>query len=145
MSFLWTHLLLGRPWQYDRCTTHDRFANTHSFTYEGKRITLIPSQSVSDPLITATELDKPVLPPVAKSVLFVSKSQIFEECQTADVAFMLIIKPRFLASSHDIPTPFAKLVTEFHDVFPEDLPDGLPPLRDIQHCIDLAPDSVLPN
>ncbi|GKV17965.1 hypothetical protein SLEP1_g28407 [Rubroshorea leprosula] len=36
------HLLLGRPWQYDRRVTHDGFKNRYSFVLEGKTITLAP-------------------------------------------------------------------------------------------------------
>ena len=36
------HLLLGRPWQYDRMVQHDRFQNRHSFLMEGRVITLAP-------------------------------------------------------------------------------------------------------
>nr|GEV52650.1 hypothetical protein [Tanacetum cinerariifolium] len=34
---------------------------------------------------------------------------------------------------------------EFYDVFPDELPDALPPLCDIQHHIDLEPGSQFPN
>src|SRR4029078_9616696 len=34
------HLLLGRPWQFDRRVIHDGFANTHSLLYNNKRVIL---------------------------------------------------------------------------------------------------------
>ncbi|XP_021991808.1 uncharacterized protein LOC110888596 [Helianthus annuus] len=36
------HLLLGRPWQYDRRTCHDGFQNTYSFKKNGVSILLAP-------------------------------------------------------------------------------------------------------
>lgn len=36
------HLLLGRPWQYERHTKHDGFKNTYSFLKDGINITLAP-------------------------------------------------------------------------------------------------------
>jgi len=36
------HLLLGRPWQYDRRTIHDGFKNKYSFVKEGRTFTLVP-------------------------------------------------------------------------------------------------------
>ena len=37
------------------------------------------------------------------------------------------------------------LIEEFQDVFPQDLPAGLPPKRGIEHQIDLLPGAPLPN
>jgi hypothetical protein len=36
------HILLDRPWQFDRKTTHDGFKNRHSFVKDNKTITLVP-------------------------------------------------------------------------------------------------------
>ena len=36
------HLLLGRPWQYDRKVTHDGFRNRYSFVEDGRIATLVP-------------------------------------------------------------------------------------------------------
>jgi len=37
-----SHLLLGRPWQFDRKTSHDGFLNKYSFVHHGKKIILAP-------------------------------------------------------------------------------------------------------
>ncbi|GJX21946.1 reverse transcriptase domain-containing protein [Tanacetum coccineum] len=37
------------------------------------------------------------------------------------------------------------LLNEFKDVFPEEIPAGLPVIRKIQHCIDFLPGASIPN
>ena len=40
-----THILLGRPWQLDRKAFHDGLANKFYFSFQGKKITLLPLSS----------------------------------------------------------------------------------------------------
>ncbi|CAL2280662.1 unnamed protein product [Prunus armeniaca] len=43
------HLLLGRPWQYDRKVLHDGFRNSYTFEKDGVKIVLGPMKSGSNP------------------------------------------------------------------------------------------------
>ena len=36
------HLLLGRPWQFDRKVQHDDFTNKYSFVHNQRTVTLVP-------------------------------------------------------------------------------------------------------
>ncbi|KAH9680230.1 hypothetical protein KPL71_026473 [Citrus sinensis] len=75
------HLLLERPWQFDRRVKHDGFTNKYSFIFNQRNITLVP------------------------------------------------LTPK----------------QEYEDVFPEEAPHGLPPIRWIEHQIDFVPNAAILN
>jgi len=37
-----THILLGKPWQYDRKVLHDGLTNKMSFNFQGHKVILKP-------------------------------------------------------------------------------------------------------
>ena len=41
------HLLLGRPWQFDRNANHDGIKNTYTFWKDGVKVILGPSKNES--------------------------------------------------------------------------------------------------
>ena len=45
----------------------------------------------------------------------------------------------------DLPRQIKELFEEFKDVFPDELFEGLPPIRGIKHQIDLVTGASLPN
>ena len=44
-----------------------------------------------------------------------------------------------------MPEEIAELLNEYKDIITDDIPDGLPPIRSISHCIDLIPGASFPN
>jgi hypothetical protein len=46
---------------------------------------------------------------------------------------------------HSLPLVVANILQEYSDVFPSEIPEGLPPIRGIEHQIDLIPGASLPN
>ena len=80
------------------------------------------------------------------SLLLATKSDLVE-IQTS-VCYALICK-NALFSIDDIASTLlhavTKLLQEYSDVFPKEIPPRLPPLRGIEHQIDLIPGASLPN
>ncbi|KAG7536840.1 Ferric reductase NAD binding domain [Arabidopsis suecica] len=169
------HILLGRPWQYDRRTVHDGYTNKYSFEYQGRKITLAPMSPhevyldqlkleqnqgkniVSDPLNTSstknesessrkTPLKAFESKPVRQETLFVRPSEIKHALVTKQPFVLLFFKDALLTNPEpDLPSNVLSLLQEYSDVFPEDSPGGLPPIRGIEHQIDFVPGATLPN
>jgi hypothetical protein len=80
--------------------------------------------------------------------LLATKSDIDDLDCSKSVCYAFVYKEA-LFSFEDMPSSLPPAVTnilqEFAEVFPQDVPPGLPPIRGIEHQIDLIPDASLPN
>src|SRR2546422_1712015 len=189
------HLLLGRPWQYDRKVMHNGYSNRYSFTYKGRYIVLAPlsPQEVYEEQKKLLEREKEFSASMAKEgPNELSSSQgnsmgrdierekkvrlgkeaekykgpmvrenekgckkkhtFFARVRELDVGKPILViryKENLYANNDDsfasLPSSFVSLLQDYKDVFPEDLPSGLPPLRGIEHQIDFIPGSSIPN
>jgi hypothetical protein len=60
----------------------------------------------------------------------------------------LVYKESYLnldETNQSLPSLAVSLLQKFDDVFPEEMPSGLPPIRGIEHQIDFIPEAVIPN
>ncbi|GJX82564.1 putative reverse transcriptase domain-containing protein, partial [Tanacetum coccineum] len=79
----------------------------------------------------------------------VGKRHLFDDYEEPLVYYRIrdvfVLIGKEVTKESEIPEAMILLLKEFSDVFPYEFPDGLPPLCDIQHHIDLEPGSQLPN
>src|ERR1044071_2792957 len=141
------HLLLGRPWQFDRKVVHDGHTNRHSFEFKGTKVVLKPMT----PLQVAEAYDKKKEEDKARKgkeklaqfqsgsssnpqparTLLTSKTELWQDYLPFDTVLMILSLDHTLLG--DTPRPALPhavqlLLQEFHDVFPEEIPAGLPPI-----------------
>ena len=119
------HISLGRPWQYDRQTLHDGKRNTYTISKEKQQYTLLPMEEKVHSKPTTTSL--------------LTSKGFMKESHECGCIYVLILQEGI--ADFEIPKAVEGLLESYVDVFPQELP----PMRDIQHCIDLVPGSSLPN
>ena len=80
----------------------------------------------------------------AESCNFLSTKNFLVESQEKGELYMLMVKEAS-TTNPACPEALVPLLNEYSEIIPEELPNGLPPMRDIQHHIDFVPGSSLPN
>jgi hypothetical protein len=131
------HLLLGRPWQYDRNVVHDGRKNTYTLEKNGRTHMLLSIK------------DKEVKIEMKNTVLLMSGKELLNEVKKKeDTQFIVVSKPKIVFTSmriDDLPEEIQELLGEFTDIVVDELPCSFPPIRSISHHIDLIPGASLSN
>ena len=98
-------------------------------THHGEKSEKVIHQNVSEshkPNLSASS------PREKNLILFATKSEMREVCDNPSsvMHFVLVCKDEApkTNTSHDLPLVLSSLLQEFQDVFPDELPPGLPPL-----------------
>ncbi|XP_010412462.1 PREDICTED: uncharacterized protein LOC104698763 [Camelina sativa] len=139
-----SHLLLGRPWQFDKRTSHCGHTNQYWFVHDNKRIFLKPLS----PTQVSEMQSKLVKDPNFKKNFLISANDVRRSlsdstCQVLLMEFKDVLTIG-IVEGH-VPGEIKALLRTFQDVFPEELPHSLPPVRGIEHQIDLILGAQLPN
>jgi hypothetical protein len=131
------HVLLGIPWQRDRKSIHDGRRNTYSLEKYGQRHLLLPLQ------------DEGVKEEASRSVLLISGKELLQQVKKSEeVHFSLIGRPKVILTDtnmDDLPTEVKAMLNEFFDIIVDDFPNSLPPMKSINHHIDLIPRESFPH
>ncbi|CAA7058081.1 unnamed protein product [Microthlaspi erraticum] len=138
------HLLLGRPWQFDKETLQNGRTNFYNFNPIGRKHNLAPlsSQEVHE---MQQAMDKGAK--LSKTNLFVSFNTVLKSSVHQEQVLLMIFKENMFSSQEEkeLPSEIQSLIAKYKDIFPDDIPIGLPPIRGIEHQIDLVPGVPLPN
>jgi hypothetical protein len=125
------HVLLGRLWKYEKNVIHDGRKNTYTLEKNGHKHMLLPIE------------DKGVKEEASPSILLMSGKELLNEVKKEHgMPFVVVRNPRVIltnTSMDDLPIEFQELLDEFADIVVDELPRSLPPIKSINHHIDLIP------
>ncbi|KAK8929046.1 hypothetical protein KSP39_PZI017906 [Platanthera zijinensis] len=136
------HVLLGRPWLFDRDVTCFGRSNTCVFYDKGRKITLTPTQPRERPKGRVEPSTSTI---ASRPVHILRCGEFLRDSTDAGIMYVVAATMASDGPTSEAPPTVRPLLDAFADIMPEELPDELPPLRDIQHAIDLVPGASLPN
>ena len=170
------HLLLGRPWKFDRKVQHDGFTNKYSFVHNQRTVTLVPltpSQVYEDQVRLQKESEqkkksekeseqkkkrekesdkkqvtKNLRENERKTNFYARASEVKRALFLNKPMIVLLYKETLFNTSQldtSLLSSIVSLLQEFKNVFLEEIPKELPPIRGIEHQIDFIPGATIPN
>jgi len=134
------HLLLSRPWQYNRDVLHQGQSNTYSFKLKGTKLTLTPlSPNQTHKLESGRDKHK-------ESALLVNRGRVKRAITKGKPVFaMLMMESAPNLDPTTLHPSVQPLIKEFENVLSHNVPPDLHLQRGIEHQIDLIPGAPLPN
>jgi hypothetical protein len=131
------HVLLGRPWKFDRNVIHD-----------GRKITYTLEKNVRTHMLLPIE-DKKVKEEVNTSILLMSGKEILSEFnKEQEMQFVVVRKPKFILTSTSmdyLPEEIQEWLNFFVEIVVDELPLSFPPIRSIIHHIYLILGAIIPK
>ena len=84
-----------------------------------------------------------------EGLVMTARKRDMRELREPNTPFFVLLYKETLLAANDLPSTLPSVVLdllkEYEDVFPKEVPPGLPPKRGIEHQIDLVPGAPLPN
>ncbi|XP_071940457.1 uncharacterized protein [Coffea arabica] len=176
-----SHIILGRPWQYDRRVNFEGVSNKYSFMYKDRKITLalLSSKQIrahQEGLQREFELEnarkknelraeknekKKVNAHSAseekkrnegknegKHLMLIKAKQVKQAMSERQPLLVLACNEVGLSDDDpftNFPSIIASILQDYKDIFPKDIPSGLPPICGIEHQIDFVLGATIPN
>ena len=114
------HILLGRPWQFDRHVVHDGHANTYTLTKDGVKHKLKPLKEKEEKVCSAAK------------ICFVNGKEFLKGMKHEHMCFSIIPKDS-KEEVEEVPIEVVDMLGEFSDIVSDNVPHAFPPVRKISH------------